>query len=144
MDIHIERTINRPAEDVAAFFLDVANNTKWQSGITSCEWTSEPPIGVGSTFEQVAEVRNKPVVSTFEVTEYEPGRRMRIESLKSNFPIQVTRVIEPVDDRTCRVTADVSGQPAITFRLLEKIGERAVKRSIEADYDRLVEHVEQT
>ena len=140
MEINVERTINRTAEDVAPFFFEVSNNTKWQSGMKSCEWTSEPPHGEGSTYEQVAEFRKKPVVSTFEVTEYEPGRRMRIESIKSTFPIQVTRTVEPIDDSSCRVTAHITGQTGVVFKVLNKIGERIARKSIEADYDRLVAH----
>lgn len=142
MEINVVRTINKPADDVAAFFFDVANNTTWQSGMKRCEWTSQPPIGVGSTYEQEAEFRKKPVVSTFEVTEYEPGRRMRIESVKSTFPIQVTRTIEPIDDTSCTVRARISGKPGVVFKVLEKIGERIARKSIEADYDRLVAHFE--
>ena len=142
MEINVERTINRPAAEVAPFFFDVTNNMKWQSGMKSCEWTSEPPHGVGSTYEQIAEFRKKPVVSTFEVTEYEPGERMRIESIKSTFPIQVTRTVEPIDDSRCRVAAQITGRPGVVFKLLEKIGERVARKSIEADYDRLVAHFE--
>lgn len=140
MEINVERTVSRPAEAVAPFFFDVTNNTKWQSGMKRCEWTSEPPHGVGSTYEQEAEFRKKPVVSTFEVTEFEPGRRMRIESRKSTFPIQVTRTVVPIDDSTCRVAAQITGNPGVVFKLLEKIGQRIARRSIEADYDRLVAH----
>ena len=140
MDIHVERTIDAPAEEVAPFFFDASNNLVWQSGMKSCEWTSEPPIAVGSTYEQVAEFRNKPVVSTFEVTEYEPGKRIRIESTKSTFPIQVTRSVEPVDEESCIVRAHVAGQPGGIIKLLSRIGERLARNSIEADYNRLVEH----
>ncbi len=142
MDIHVERTIGASAESVAPFFLDVANNVQWQSGMRSCEWTSEPPIAVGSTYEQVAEFRKKPVVSTFEVVAYEPGRTMQIESIESTFPIQVTRTVTPIDESTCRVEAHISGQPPVFLRLLERLVERDARKSIEADYDRLVEQFE--
>ncbi len=142
MDIHVEREIKRPADEVAAFFFDVANNLEWQSGMKSCEWTSEPPIAVGSTYEQVAEFRGKPVISTFEVTDFVPGKSMRVESIKSTFPIQVTRTVESLTDSSCKVQAHVSGQPAGVIRIFSFLGERAVKKSIEADYDRLVEHFE--
>lgn len=140
MDIHVERTIGAPAETVAPFFFDVTNNVLWQSGMRSCEWTSEPPLGVGSTYEQIAEFRDKPVVSTFEVTAYEPGRHMRIESIESTFPIQVTREVTPMDESTCCVEAHISGQPPGLLRLLGPMIQRTARKSIEADYDRLAEH----
>ena len=143
MDIHVERTISAPAETVAPFFFNVANNLLWQSGMKSCDWTSEPPIAVGSTYEQSAEFRNKPVVSTFEVTEYEAGEMMRIESIKSTFPIQVTRWVEPIDESSCLVRAHVEGQPNVFLKIFERIGQRLARKAIEADYDRLVEYFEE-
>lgn len=140
MDIRVERTIDRPATEVAAFFFDAANNPSWQSGMKSCEWTTEPPIAIGSIYDQVAEFRGKPVLTTFEVTEYEPGRKIRIESIKSTFPIQVTRQVEPISELSCRVSADISGQPRGLMRFLTVIGKRMVRKPIEADYDRLVEY----
>ena len=141
MQIHVERTIDKPAAEVAPFFFDAANNTTWQEGMKSCEWTTEPPIAIGSIYEQIAEFRGKPVISTFEVTKYEPGNEIRFESIKSTFPIQVTRRVVPIDGSSCRVSADVSGDTGGVFRILSFIGKRMVKRSIEKDYDRLVEHL---
>ncbi len=141
MQIHVERIIGKPAEDVAPFFFDAANNPIWQSGMKSCEWTTEPPIRVGSRYEQEAEFRGKPVLTTFEVTELD-ATHMRIESIESTFPIQVTRSVEPIDTSTCRVTADVSGQPGGVLRIMTFLGARIAKRSIEADYDRLVAYLE--
>ena len=140
MIIRVERTIPSPASEVAPFFLDMSNNAIWQSGMKSCHWTTDPPIQTGSIYEQVAEMRGKPVTSTFEVTEYEPGRKIRIESIKSTFPIQVTRQVESLGEAQCRVSADISGQTGGVMRILTIIGKRVAKRSIEQDYDRLVEH----
>jgi hypothetical protein len=140
VEIHVERTIDRPAAEVAPFFLDVANNPIWQKGIRSCEWATDPPIAVGSRYDQVAELRGKPVVSTFEVTGYEPGRMLRVESIESAIPIRVTRTVEPIDHTNCRIAADVSGQTAGLLPILRRIGSWVARRSIEADYDRLVKH----
>jgi len=43
----------------------VTRNPDWQSGMTTCEWTSPAPVGVGSTYEQRArflgrEIRGEP------------------------------------------------------------------------------------
>lgn len=140
MEFHVERTIEASAAEVAPFFFDATNNPSWQGGMKSCEWTTEPPIAMGSIYEQVAEFRGKPVNTTFEVTEYQPDRIIRIESIESTFPIQVTRRVEPLDSGRCRVSADISGQPGGALRVLTMVGKRVAKRSIETDYDRLVEY----
>jgi len=52
----------------------------------------------------------------------------------------LTRRIDAVGDGRCRVSADIAGQPGGVKRLLTVIGKRVARKSIEADYDRLVEH----
>lgn len=75
--------IDRPAGEVFEFLSDMANNPRWQSGMRSCAWTSEPPIGVGSTYSQTATFLSKDIITEFEVVEFEPGSRIRITSTKA-------------------------------------------------------------
>ena len=138
--MRVERVVVQPVGVVAPFFIDASNNPVWQAGMVSCEWTTEPPIQVGSTYDQRAEFRGRPITTTFEVTQYQPERLIRVESTESSFPVQVTRRVEPIDGEHCLVSADISGQPRGLMRLLAGIGSRKVRRTIEADYDRLVEH----
>lgn len=138
MEMRVERVVDQRVAVVAPFFFDASNNPTWQDGMISCEWTTEPPIRVGSIYDQKAEFRGRPITTTFEVTEYQPEHLIRIESTESSFPIQVTRRVEPIDENRCRVSADIAGQPRGLMRILAGIGSRRVKKSIEADYDRLV------
>jgi uncharacterized protein YndB with AHSA1/START domain len=66
--------IDRPAEEVFAYISNFENNPKWQSGQIEARITSEGPLRVGSTYDQVAKFLGRRIVSTFEVVEYEPGR----------------------------------------------------------------------
>lgn len=91
MEVRISRDISRPADDVFAFFADASNNPRWQRGMMSCRWSSEPPIAVGSTYDQRARFLGRDIVSSFVVTKFEPGRLIEIETVQSTFPIQVTR-----------------------------------------------------
>lgn len=135
--------ITRPADDVFEFFADASNNPEWQSGMVSCRWTSEPPIGTGSTYDQRARFMGREVLSSFIVTEYEPGHSITIETTESTFPIRVTRTVEPIDESSCRVSADISGGPDNWFfRLIGPIVQRRAQRSVDADYDRLVQLLE--
>lgn len=79
----------------------------------------------------------RPVISVIEVTEYEPGCLIRIETIESSFPIQVTRRVEAIEESTCRVHAEISGGPN-TPRFLAPLVNRVAQRSVNADYDRLV------
>jgi len=73
IDVTSELPVDRPAEQVFAFIADPENNPTWQKGMRSCRWTSKPPIGVGSTYEQHAGFLGKSIDSTFQVIAFEPG-----------------------------------------------------------------------
>lgn len=143
MDMSATRIIQRPAAEVFRFFSDASNNPEWQNGMTSCEWTTEPPIGVGSRYEQRARFMGREIVSVFEVTEFEPGHRIRIETIESTFPIQVTRTVEPLDDSSCTVSAVITGGPEKgIMKWLEPLAAGKAQKSVDADYDRLVQLLE--
>jgi hypothetical protein len=143
MHLDAERTIHRPAAEVAGFFFDASNNPDWQGGMVSCEWLSPSPIAVGSTYEQRARFIGREVRSTFVVTHLEPGRMIRIETIESTFPIQVERRVEPVDDSSCRVVAHISGGPNTgIWKLLSPVMAGRAQKSVDADYDRLVQLLE--
>ena len=136
MEMTVQRTIGRPADGVFEFFADAANNPAWQKGMQSCEWITEPPIGVRSQYRQLARFAGRDIISVFEVTEYEPGRRIRIETVESTFPIQVTRTVGPDDDDRCIVRASITGGPNVPWPL-SVLSQRLAQRSVDADYDRL-------
>lgn len=143
MELRATREVSRPAEEVFAFVSDASNNTDWQHGMVSCEWTSEPPIDLGSTYEQRARFLGRDVVSTFVVTRFEPDRLIEITTLESTFPIQVIRTVEPIDEGSCRVSALITGGPDRgLLRLAAPLMRRRAQRSVDADYDRLTELLE--
>jgi uncharacterized membrane protein len=72
--------IDRLADEVFAFVSEFRNNPRWQRGQRSCEWTSEPPLRVGSTYDQRAHFLGKDVVNSFEVIEHQPGRLVTFTS----------------------------------------------------------------
>lgn len=139
MEMSATRDIGRPAEDVFEFLADAANNPTWQRGMRSCAWTSMPPIGPGSTYEQHARFMGRDVRTTFVVTAYEAGRRIVITSVESPFPIEVERAVEPTGLRSCRVSATIRGGPERRFAwLAAPLVGRMAQSSIDGDYDRLV------
>lgn len=143
MKLGAVRHIARPAEEVFSFFADASNNPKWQRGMVSCEWTSEPPISVGSTYMQRARFMGRNVVSSFVVTDFEPGRRIAIETTASTFPIQVVRRVERIDEGSCQVSADITGGPdSGIMKLIAPLIQRRAQKSVDADYDRLVQLLE--
>jgi uncharacterized protein YndB with AHSA1/START domain len=74
--IKIERTltIHRPVEEVFAYLSDVEHGPRYISGQREAHKTSSGPMRVGSTFATSSKLLRRGV--TFEVTEYEPNRRL--------------------------------------------------------------------
>ncbi len=137
--LHAERVIPRPVDDVADFFFDATNNPQWQRGMRRCEWQTPPPIGVGSIYEQEAVFMGRPVISTFHVVEHQPLRMLKIETISSTFPLEITRSVERIDETTSKVRAEIQGSPNGLMGFLGPLTRRLAQRSVDADYDRLVE-----
>ena len=129
--------IDRPAAEVFAFVSEFPNNPKWQRGMRSCQWTSDPPLRVGSTYDQQARFLGKDVVNSFEVTAYEPGRRVSFASTGGSFPIAVTRTVEPLGPDRSRFTESVEGEAKGFYRIGEPILRVLVKVSIQRDFPHL-------
>ena len=134
--------INRPAGEVFAFIANFENNPLWQSGQVEARFTSEGPLRVGSTYDQVAKFLGRQIVSTFEVLEYEPGRMVKASSTAGSFPITFTRMVEPAGGGA-DVSAVVEGDSSGFFKVAEPLMARMVQRSVDADYQNLKRIMEQ-
>lgn len=137
IEVVVSVEVARPADEVFAYLADWSNNPQWQDGMVACTWTSEPPLQVGSTYDQEARFLGRPIVSSFEVVEHEPGRRVRIVTTQSTMPLDITREVEPLDEGRTRVTATIRGGPEGLLSLADPLTERMVRRNVEADYARL-------
>jgi len=103
----------------------------------SCVWTSPPPVGVGSTYDQEARFLGRTLLNRFEVVEYQPGHAITIRSTEGSFPITVRRTVEPLGPERSRVTAEISGEPGSILRVTGPLLRRIAQRSVDNDYDRL-------
>lgn len=143
VDVSSSIDIDRSAGEVFAFVSEFPNNPRWQRGQRSCEWTSEPPLRVGSTYDQHARFLGKDMTNSFRVIEHDPERRVKFTSTGGSFPITVTRTVEPLGDSRSRFTEHVQGEPGGFFRIAEPILSRLVRRSIRRDFPRLKALLEQ-
>ena len=141
VEVRVIVDIDRPPGEVFDFLADMSNNPRWQKGMRVCHWTSEPPLGLGSTFDQEASFLGRKIVSSFEVTEFEPGHRIRIKT-SGTMPIDVTRTVTPTDADGSRVEAIVTGEPSGVIRLGAATIQSLVARSVRNDYRRLKELLE--
>jgi uncharacterized membrane protein len=137
IEVNVRIEVGQPPDEVFEFWSNWANNPRWQTGMESCTWTSEPPMRLGSTYDQRASMLGRPIVSSFEVVEYEPGHRVRIKTTKSTLPLDITRQVTPRPGGGTILEACIRGEPGGVMKLFNPLTRRMVERNIRADYQRL-------
>lgn len=140
--VEVTVTIARPPQEVFAFISDFEKNSLWQQGVERAWFTSEGPLGVGTTYTQLSKFLGRDIEFHFDVIGYEPGLRIEFESRSGTFPVHIVREVEPVPEGS-RVHAVITGEAGGIFRLAAPLLDRMTQRQIEGDYARLKELLEQ-
>jgi ligand-binding SRPBCC domain-containing protein len=68
--------IQRPVEEVFAFVTNPENDSRWMMVAVSARKITPGRIGRGSRFQQVATFLGVPIRAVWEITEYEPHKKM--------------------------------------------------------------------
>jgi uncharacterized membrane protein len=135
LQIAVQTEIDAPAGVVFEYISDLANNSKWQSGVEATTWTSSPPGAVGSTCEQTME---SGAVVEYLVTALTPGRSITIESQKGAvIPTTVTRTVQVLSESKSRIRVELTARPQGWRFFAGPLVSRAIRREMEADYRRL-------
>ena len=126
-------TIDRPANEVFAFFSDPKNATNWQSGLVRV--AADGPLRQGSKWRETRRFLGRDIESTLEVTDYEPDRRFAARgsggSARFAFEWQVT----PAANGTA-FTFRGKADPGRLLRIGGRFMTRAAKRQIQSDLAR--------
>lgn len=69
-------TIFAPAADVFGYLAQFTNAQEWDPGTKRSTMLTPGPLGVGSRFEVVAEALGREIPLVYEITTYEPTRRV--------------------------------------------------------------------
>ena len=77
--------VPRPTEEVFTYLADFTNTAEWDPGVAEATKTSDGPVGFRSTFDLVTIFRGRRVPVTYEVTVYEPARRVVLVGRNKNF-----------------------------------------------------------
>ena len=137
VDVLTEIEINRPREEVAAFAADPGNATAWYKNIKAVEWETPPPAAVGSRLRFRAQFLGRTLEYTYEVREFEPGRRFVMGTAQGPFPMETTYAWDDAADGATRMTLRNRGEPRGFAAITAPVMTRAMRRANEADLQRL-------
>ncbi len=128
--------INRPPQEVFDFLTDPGNDPQWRSSAVSGEWTSEDPIGVGSTFSSVDKLLGRKMKSTSEVTIWDPPNQFAFKTIGGPMPFESTVAFESKENGT---QLTLSGQAELggVFKIAEGLAGKQIEKQSVADFDAL-------
>lgn len=136
LDETAEVRIARPADEVAGYMFDPANDPAWISGISEAEPLGPLPIAVGSRVRRRASFLGRRIDYVMEIVALEPGRRLAMHAVEAPMPMDVTYEVEPAHDGAVarvRVQGDAGG----LYRVAGPLISAQVSRSIGGDVRRL-------
>lgn len=136
VDVQVETVIDREVAIVAAFAGDPTNAPEWYANISSVEWRTEPPVGVGSEMAFVAHFLGRRLAYTYRVVDHVPGERLTMETTDGPFPMRTTYTWQAAGDGT-RMTLRNTGEPTGFGKVSAPLMVAAMKRATTKDLARL-------
>ncbi len=133
--------IDRPQQEVFDFVTNPANDPKWQGTSEGSEWTSEGPIGVGSTQRSVNRFMGRKLEGTTEVTVWDPPHQIAQKSVGGPIPFEMTLRFDSMGGGT---HLTISGQAEIGgfFKLGEGLVGKQLEKQMESDFNTLKDVME--
>ena len=122
-------TISKPADQVFAHVIDVANHPKWQEGLQEAKVVPDGPIALGSIYHYTTNVMGRQMETRLEVTTFEQGKSWGVTTTGTPKPVEMLYTFEAEGDAT-KLTVSMElagGYPAAA--------EAAVKQQMQTTLD---------
>ena len=134
-------TIQRRPGEVFGFLAQLENLPLWNYAISETRKISGGAVGVGSRYRQT---RTLPSWSeeTFEVTEFEPARRLSLRGALGPFQSEVTYLLAPAESSTV-LTNTMSLQRSGPLRLVAPLAVAGIKSAVAANLNVLKQILEE-
>lgn len=140
------RRVNRSAEhtfDVIGTHV-YDNHPKWEAEVLEIRRITPSPVGVGSRAVMVRRDFGRTTEVEYEVTEFDPGRRIAFHHPDAALDFNISFDITPIDGSSCTVQVDVRAQPQGWTRILEPIMRRAMPKQGDRITSAMAEVIENT
>ena len=133
--------IRKPIEQVFGLVSDFENLPRWNYAIVETHKVSQGPVGVGTIYQQVRSVPSRSE-ERFEVTAYNPPRRLEIRGQLGPFPSRLSYALDAVPEGTM-LTNSVELELRGPGRLLGRVAVSRVRDAVAANLQKLKELLEQ-
>lgn len=98
--MHLSYDFAAPADRVFESFTDFPTMADRIACIQHIEMLTNDPIGVGTKFSETRTVMGKQATETFQVVEFEPGRKLRLDTESCGVRYESTYTLTPTADGT--------------------------------------------
>lgn len=132
IQIDKQTVINRPPQEVFEFVSDPTNSMKYQSGTLSSEWTSDGPVGVGSTWKAVVKFMGREIEAELEITDWQPPTQNSYKAISGPVPFEMTVKAESQGEGTL-LTQTGKVEFGGFFKLAEGMASKQLEKQMEAD-----------
>jgi uncharacterized protein YndB with AHSA1/START domain len=135
--------IDRSPEDVFAYVADLSRHDEWQPQVQEITVQTEGPTRVGSRSRERRKPPHGPAMNaTYEITEYEPPRRMSFRGVDGPVRVVGTATFEPSGDGVrVDLEIDLTGH-GLVGKILAPIARRELRKQVPLDQQRLKERME--
>lgn len=131
---HYRTTVSSPwnIETAFGYMADFTHSATWDPGVTSAERLTSGEVGLGTKFALVAVFNGRPMPLTYEITAFDPPRRVvlravtsRVESIDEVTFVTTATGTDVTYDATLRTRGSFRLAAPIVALLFRGIGERA-------------------
>jgi uncharacterized protein YndB with AHSA1/START domain len=122
--------IDAPVGKVFAFVSDFRNNSKWQDGVIETTQTPDGPTQVGTKVKDVRTFLGQKMDSTFEVTEFEPDKKVAFKSTSGPIQFMFEQTFESTGGGT-KLSVHVELEAKGFFKLAEGALGNNLKKTFE-------------
>jgi uncharacterized membrane protein len=137
--MHLEQSvhINRPAAEVFAFLIDLANHPRVAAGIKSVRGAEDGPLALGRRYSQSSTFLGQTVDVVVEVISCEWGRELGLKTVTGLVPVTRTFWLSAPSAAATELTLSVDAEPGKGMRLMMPMVERTARAQIATTLERL-------
>lgn len=129
INLHMSTVIYRPVKPVFDFVSAPENDFMWQYGTLATSQLSGGTGTTGTFFRSIGHLMGRRNLSTFEVTEYEPGKKYGFKSLSGPLHSRTSFTFETANGST-KITIATQADVVDFFQVDEGILEKKMKQQL--------------